>query len=246
MIFSENPHPVFRIMLEGSRFERVLHEYRVFPFGTGREQSHRTVHQFLDSAYLFYRLRRQFGPRTSARRLTFPPFYGLVNRLDPCLRAGAGGKVLDFTAVETVADAHLDLVEAVQNIELGERQPIDSAGTRGLAAQPRIEPAAATWPPGHRAEFAPSLAKAASNLVVLFGGERPLAHPRRVGLADAEHIIDRAGPHPAAGRGLPRHRVRRGHERIGAVVDIEQRALRALEKDALAFAALGIEQCPDR
>jgi hypothetical protein len=38
-------------------------------------------------------------------------------------------------------------------------------------------------------------------------------------------------------RRLGRHRVGRGHIRIGAVVDVEQDALRALEQDALALRA---------
>jgi hypothetical protein len=81
-----------------------------------------------------------------------------------------------------------------------------------------------------------------ADLVVLLGRERPLADPRRVGLADAEHIADRARAHAGAGRRLRRHGVGRGDVGIGAVVDVEQRALRALEQDALALAALLVEQ----
>ena len=49
-----------------------------------------------------------------------------------------------------------------------------------------------------------------------------------------------------AGRRLGRHRVGGGHERIGAVVDVEQRALGALEQDPLALAPLLVEQRPHR
>src|SRR6476661_4232337 len=45
-------------------------------------------------------------------------------------------------------------------------------------------------------------------------------------------------------RRLRRHRVGRGDVRISAVVDVEQRALRALEQYALALAALLVEQPP--
>ena len=61
-----------------------------------------------------------------------------------------------------------------------------------------------------------------------------------------EHVADRAGAEPRSGRRLRRHRVRRGDERIGAVIDVEQRALRTFEQDALALAALLIEQRPHR
>src|SRR6185295_18915442 len=135
----------------------------------------------------------------------------------------------------SIADADFYLVEPIENIELGQRQPIDAAGPRGLTHQHGIEPAAAPGAACHGAELAAALADTAPNFVLLLGRERPLAYPRRIGLADAEHIIDRAGPQAAAGRCLPGHRVRRGDERIGPVVDVEQRALRALEQDALAL-----------
>ncbi len=85
-----------------------------------------------------------------------------------------------------------------------------------------------------------------TDLVVLLGRERPLPHPRRVGLADAKHVADRGRAKTRAGRRLSGHRVGGGHERIGAVVDIQQRALRAFEQDALAFASLLVEQRPHR
>ena len=50
-----------------SSFERVLHQYCVFPLRTGRQHCHRTVHQFLDSPHVFYRLRGQFAPMTLRR-----------------------------------------------------------------------------------------------------------------------------------------------------------------------------------
>ena len=43
-----------------------------------------------------------------------------------------------------------------------------------------------------------------------------------------------AGRDPRSGRGLPRDRVRRGDVGVGAVIDVEHRALRALEQDAPA------------
>ncbi len=92
----------------------------------------------------------------------------------------------------------------------------------------------------------PALAELLADRVGELGGERSLAHPRGVGLGDAEHVIERAGPDARAGRRLRRHRVRRGDEGIGAVVDVEQRALRPFEQDALALPPLGVEQRPHR
>ena len=86
------------------------------------------------------------------------------------------------------------------------------------------------------AELAAAVAEEFADLVVLLGRERPLADARRIGLGDAEHIADRAGPEARTRRRLPGHGVGRGDEGIGAVVDVEQRALRALEEDARAGA----------
>ncbi len=78
------------------------------------------------------------------------------------------------------------------------------------------------------------------------GRERTFANAGRIGLGDAEDIAERARAHAGAGSGLAGDRVRRGDEGIGAVVDVEQRALRAFEQDARALAALLVEQNPDR
>ena len=125
-------------------------------------------------------------------------------------------------------------------------RPCDAAGADGLPHQHGVEPAAAALAPGVDAEFLAAAADLLADLVVQLGRERALADPGRVGLADAEHIADRARAHAGAGRRLRRHRVGRGDVGIGAVVDVEQRALRALEQDALALAALDVEQPPHR
>ena len=98
--------------------------------------------------------------------------------------------------------------------------------------------------PGVDAELLAALAEALADRVGELGRERARADARGVGLGEAQHVADRARPHAGAGRRLRRHRVGRGDERIGAVVDVEQRALRALEQDALARAALAVEQRP--
>src|SRR5205085_6735494 len=109
-----------------------------------------------------------------------------------------------------------------------------------------VEPAAAALAPRDGAELAPALADALAGAVAELGRERSLADPRRIGLGDAEHVADGARSEPGAGRGLPCDRVRGGDEGIGAVVDVEQRPLRALEQDALAGPALLVEEPPGR
>src|SRR5690349_23946386 len=50
--------------------------------------------------------------------------------------------------------------------------------------------------------------------------------------------------HAGARTGCPGDRVRRGHERIGAVVDVEEHTLRALEQYAAAALQSGVQVAP--
>ena len=66
--------------------------------------------------------------------------------------------------------------------------------------------------------------------------ERPLADARDVRLRDADHAVDPAGADADTCCGGRGDRVRRRHERIRAVVEVEERRLRTLEEHALAVA----------
>ena len=137
-------------------------------------------------------------------------------------------------------------LERVQDVELGQRDAVDAAGDRGLAHQHAVEPAAAPFAPRHRAELVAARAQRLADVVDLFGRERPFADARRVALGDAQHIADLARPDARARRRLSRHRVGRGDIGIGAVIDVEQHGLRALEQDALARAPRRVQLAPAR
>src|SRR3546814_8687386 len=107
-------------------------------------------------------------------------------------------------------------------------------------------PTAATLAPGHGAEFMPALAELLPGLVVEFGGEGAAADARRIGLGDAEHEADRRGAEARARRGGAADGVRAGDEGIGAVIDVEQYALRALEQYAGAGLAHLLQPLPHR
>ena len=73
-----------------------------------------------------------------------------------------------------------------------------------------------------------------AEVVVELGRERAGADAGRVRLRDAPDLVDVLRADAGAGAGAAGHEVRAGDERIGAVVDVEQRALRALEDDRAA------------
>ena len=71
--------------------------------------------------------------------------------------------------------------------------------------------------------------------VVLLRGQRPAADAGRVGLHHADHAVDPAARHAGAARHAHARRVAAGHEREGAVVDVEERTLGTLEQHPLAL-----------
>ena len=188
-------------------------------------------------------LGRQFRPGARASGRFRPALHRLVDRLDAGLRSLRGRQVVDPLAVEPVADADLQLVGS------------PSSTSSLVSAMPLMPPTVRVWrtstasnQPQRRGRpvtvpnSRPRSPRSCPVSSLQFGRERPLADARRVGLGDAEHVVDGARAEAGAGRRLRRHGVGRGDERIGAVVDVEQRALRAFEQDALALAPLAVEQ----
>src|SRR5580693_5082861 len=101
--------------------------------------------------------------------------------------------MVDFLAVQEIAGTDLDGVEAIEDIELGQRQAVDATGAHGLAHQRGVEPAAAALASGVDAELLAAAADLLTDLIMQFGRKRTLADPGRIGLADSEHVTDRAG-----------------------------------------------------
>ena len=123
-----------------------------------------------------------------------------------------------------------------EDVELRQRERGEAVHPRGVAQRDEVEPAAAALASGRRPVLAAELAHPLLVGALDLGRERALADARHVGLRDADDLVDPRRPDAdARGRG-GRDRVGRGDERIGAVVEVEQRPLRALEQDALPLA----------
>jgi hypothetical protein len=228
----------------GGSMDASLLSNCVVAFRAGREERDRRADQFLDVTHVFDRLGGKLGPGARPGGGAAPAFEFLVDRLDPRLRALAGGQIVDHLAVEPVAGADLDLVEAVEHVELGQGDAVDAAGrtvwrTSTASNQPQRRLRPVTVPnsrprsPIARRSRCPARSGTGPRRRGWCRPWRCRAHSRR------------AGAEARAGGGLAGDGVGRGHEGIGAVVDVEQRTLRALEEDAAAGAALLVEQPPD-
>src|SRR5207244_6192762 len=105
-----------------------------------------------------------------------------------------------------------------------------------------IEPAAAAFAAGDRAELATELTH-----TLLIGAfdlrrERPFPDPGHVSLRDTDHAVDPVRADADACRRVCRDRVRRRDEWIRAVVEVEQCPLCALEQDIAPFAQRLVHQ----
>ena len=161
------------------------------------------------------------------------------------------GEVVIALAVAFVGHAHLDGVEGGKHIELGQRHIGEAVDLRGVARDDRVEPAAAALAAGGHAVFVTHgaqklagfglFAHAAVLGEALLGRERAAADARHVRLLDTEHAVDVHRAHARARRRAARAARRGGHIGVGAVIDVEQRALRALEQHRLALAQRAVE-----
>src|SRR5690242_14377695 len=115
--------------------------------------------------------------------------------------------MVERLAVDRVAGADLQLLEAVEDVELGEGDAIDAGDLDRLAHERRVEPAAAAAAAGDGAELAAALADQFADLVVELAREWTGADAGGVGLGNAEDIADGLWPDAGAGRDLAGHGV---------------------------------------
>jgi len=72
-----------------------------------------------------------------------------------------------------------------------------------------------------------------ADLILEFGGHGAVADPCDVGLGDPDDLVHVTGMNAGAMGGVATGGDRRGHERIGPLVDVEEAALGSFEDDAL-------------
>ena len=137
--------------------------------------------------------------------------------------------------VDVVSHANRNLADAGEHVQLGHEQIRETVHARGVTGQHRVIPAATTLAARVDADLATGGLQELAPLVEQLRRERARTHSRGVRLDDAQHAGDLrradARTHArAAGR-----RVRRRHERVRAVVDVEHGRLAALHEDVLAL-----------
>src|SRR5581483_6808275 len=222
--------------------EGIFEQDRLLAAGADRDQDDFRADAFFDAPDVFLRALGQVGKFTHSAERSGPAVELLVDGLGALHDFGAGGEFRDQPVLVAVGGADRDFLEPGQHVELGERDAGQTVHPDRVAHPDGVEPAAAPGAPGGGAELFALAAQSVAFGAVDFGRERAAADPRRVGFRDADHLLDVLRSDARARAGAAGDRARRGHERVSAVIDVEQRPLGALEEHALAGAHFLVEQ----
>ena len=150
--------------------------------------------------------------------------------------------VLEQRAVEAITGADLDRVEAVEDVELGERQLGQAVEANRLTQHHAVEPPCPAAASGDRAELLADVDERVAIDVEQLGRERSGTDTGGVGLGDPDDPIDVARPETRADAGTAGGRVRRGHVGVGAVVEVEERGLGTFEQHVSTRRECTVEQ----
>src|SRR5215213_4377638 len=104
---------------------------------------------------------RQLGKilgATSADGRDAPTRERLVDRPHPRQPVRTRGNGAEEFTIDLIADANLDRLENVEDVEEGECDVGDTVQTRHIARRDRVEPPRSAWPSGRRAVLVPTVA----------------------------------------------------------------------------------------
>src|SRR5699024_4890435 len=132
-----------------------------------------------------------------------------------------------------VAGADRHLVDPGEDVELGQHDVGEAVDAHGVPDHQRVVPAAAAGAAGVHAHLAAGDLQVLAPLVLQLGGARAGAPSRGVRRDDPDHAVDAGGAAAGARAGSARGGVGAGHERVGAVVDVQVGGLAALHQHRL-------------
>lgn len=215
----------------------LLPNNHVLPRGTGTDPLHgHTTQLALNELDVRARIGRQILPPGHAHRVALPPRQSDV--LDLYLLQDVGVsrvRVLVAGAVgQDVRDRDLDLVEVVEDVELGQVQGRVVVDGVGVAGQDEVEPAAPATAAGRDAEFLTHALQLVADLVELFGWEGSRADAGRVGFDDADDGGDAGRVDGEALDGAAQAGRGGRHVGVGAVVEVEHEGVGALDEGVRA------------
>src|SRR5579859_309872 len=141
------------------RIERMAQDDGFVAIGACGNHVDRNAAGLLDALEVMARIRGQILETSNAHGTLRPAWNFLVNWLAAGRRVGTGGQNIDALAAEVVTNADLQRLHPVEHIQLGDAQAGHAVDLNRALERRRVEPAAASRPPRHRAEFLPPRAQ---------------------------------------------------------------------------------------
>ena len=131
-------------------------------------------------------------------------------------------EVLDPPAGDVIGDTDLERLEAIENVELRERNLRQGIDANCVPHHHRIEPAGTAPSASVGAVLAANGHKMIADVVEQFGRERAGPDPGDVRLGDADDPLDVAGTDARSRTRTPCDRIGRRDEGIRAMVEVEE------------------------
>ncbi|KAH3685063.1 hypothetical protein WICPIJ_003940 [Wickerhamomyces pijperi] len=135
--------------------------------------------------------------------------------------------------VQLVPDSDWDLLESVQDVQLGDVQRRVAVDGVGVLQHNQIQPTTSSLSPGGDTDFEPDGLQSLTFSVQLFGWERTLTDTCGVGLHDTVDVSDGSWRHTQTGDNTTNTGVGRGNVWIGTKVDIQHQGVGTFDKDLL-------------
>lgn len=192
---------------------------------------HVDVDKLLNVLDVLFCVLRQSVPRLHACGRRLPARQRLIVYRDLAENVRVSGEILQCLPVVGIACGDLELVEVIQDVQLGEVDGRVVVARVAVLDDHEIQPTAAALPAGGDANLVADLLQLVAVGVELLGGEGPRADARGVGLHDADDLADGAPAEGQTGQDATEAGVGRGHEGVGAVVDIEHEGVCAFDED---------------
>ncbi|RMN95057.1 hypothetical protein ALQ50_05526 [Pseudomonas coronafaciens pv. coronafaciens] len=169
----------------------------------------------------------------------------LIHRTQAQIAVSISRSINDGTVFVLVTDADVDGFQTVEHVQLGQAQTRNAVDFDGTTQDDGIEPATTTCATGGGAELVATLGQKRTNVVEQLGRKRPRTHTRGVSLGDTQNVIQIHRTETRTGGDAASSGVGAGDVRIGAVVDVQQRALGTFEHDVLAIATHLMQRSSD-
>lgn len=145
------------------------------------------------------------------------------------------GEVLQCLTVVAVRRSDLELFEVVQDVQLGQIDACVVVASVRVFNNDQIEPSASSLPTRCDADLMTLLLKLLTDLIELLSREWARADSGRVGFYYADDFFQRAPAKGEAGEDAAETGVRRGDERVCAVVNVKHESIGTFDENGSVF-----------